>query len=102
MVLVFVAPTSQVMVTDASDESDADCSGDFTLVASTDVPDATDMGAYVTVTSPSAGDTAMAGGEYTVEVMCRSLLARMFFRSLRRTLLTSWDSYVVRSLKSFT
>ncbi|CAM9205054.1 unnamed protein product [Ectocarpus sp. 12 AP-2014] len=57
----------KVMVTDSSDESDMGCSGDFTLIASTDAPDATDMGAYVTVTSPSAGDTAMAGGEYTVE-----------------------------------
>ncbi|CAM9810534.1 unnamed protein product [Ectocarpus sp. 8 AP-2014] len=57
----------KVMVTDSSDESDYGCSGDFTLIASTDAPDATDMGAYVTVTSPSDGDTAMAGGEYTVE-----------------------------------
>lgn len=58
------------MVTDASDESDYDCSGEFTLVASSDAPEASEMGAYVTVTSPAEGDTAMAGGEYTVEVSC--------------------------------
>ncbi|CAM9132063.1 unnamed protein product [Ectocarpus fasciculatus] len=57
----------KVMVTDASDESDMGCSDAFTLVAADDVPDALEAGAYVMVTSPSDGDTAMAGGEYTVE-----------------------------------
>lgn len=52
----------------AEDESDMDCSDDFTLIASEDAPEVGEMGYSLTVTSPSVGDTAMAGEEYTVEV----------------------------------
>ncbi|CAM9925842.1 unnamed protein product [Ectocarpus sp. 4 AP-2014] len=57
----------KVMVTNSNDESSMGCSGDFTLVASTDAPAAGEVGYGLTVTSPSDGDTAMAGGVYTVE-----------------------------------
>lgn len=58
----------KVMVTDVSDEMDADCSDEFTLMASTDAPDVGDMdGPSLMVTSPAEGDVAMAGEEYTVE-----------------------------------
>ena len=58
----------KVMVTDVSDEMDADCSDEFTLMASTDAPDVGDEeGPFLMVTSPAEGDVAMAGEEYTVE-----------------------------------
>lgn len=56
------------MVTNADDESDMGCSDAFTLVASTEAPDVGEMGYSLMVTSPSMGDVAMAGEEYTVEV----------------------------------
>ncbi|CAB1104079.1 unnamed protein product [Ectocarpus sp. CCAP 1310/34] len=57
----------KVMVKNAEDESDMGCSDDFTLIASEDAPEAGEMGYSLTVTSPSDGDTAMAGEVYTVE-----------------------------------
>ncbi|CAM9309581.1 unnamed protein product, partial [Hapterophycus canaliculatus] len=58
----------KVMVMDADDEEDADCSDEFYLMAHTEAPTADDAdGPYVTVTSPTEGDSAEAGEEYTVE-----------------------------------
>lgn len=58
----------KVMVTDVSDESEMDCSDSFILIASEDAPEVGDTdGPSLTVTSPSEGDVAMAGEEYTVE-----------------------------------
>lgn len=56
------------MVTDANNESDMGCSGEFTLVASASAPEAGADGYSITVTSPSEGDTAIANQVYTVEV----------------------------------
>ncbi|CAM9522242.1 unnamed protein product [Ectocarpus fasciculatus] len=57
----------KVRVSDMNNESDTGCSGDFTLVASESAPTAGEVGYSLTVTSPSDGDTAMAGDVYTVE-----------------------------------
>ena len=57
----------KVRVMDVSNESDMDCSDAFTLVASADAPFASEDHS-LTVTSPSTGDMARAGEEYTVEV----------------------------------
>lgn len=56
------------MVKNAMDESDMDCSDAFTLVASSESPAVGEDGYMLTVTSPEAGDVAMAGEEYTIEV----------------------------------
>lgn len=56
------------MVMNADDESDYGCSDAFSLIASTESPEVGEMGYSLTVTSPSMGDIAMAGEEYTVEV----------------------------------
>lgn len=53
----------------ANDEEDYDCSDAFELVApGDDTPIVGDVGSFLDVTSPSTGDIAMAGGEYTIEV----------------------------------
>lgn len=52
-----------------NDEADADCSDEFYLMAEDTAPDGSDAGGpYLTVTSPTEGDSAEAGEEYTVEV----------------------------------
>lgn len=61
---------------DVDNEDDADCSDEFILMASDEVPDVGDSdGPSLDVTSPAEGDSAMAGEEYTVEVcvMCRDM-----------------------------
>lgn len=58
----------KVRVMDVNDESDMDCSDEFYLLASSEAPMVGDEdGPYLIVTSPSEGDVAMAGNEYTVE-----------------------------------
>eukprot|EP00904_Undaria_pinnatifida_P003642 jgi/Undpi1/13279/HiC_scaffold_8.g02941.m1 len=52
----------KVRVMDVNDESNTDCSADFTLVASGDSDEA-----FLVVTAPEAGNMAYAGDEYTVE-----------------------------------
>lgn len=59
----------KVRVMDISDESNMDCSDDFTLLASEEAPSVGDPdGPHLYVTSPEEGDLAFAGEEYTVEV----------------------------------
>lgn len=54
---------------DVDDEDYADCSDEFYLMAHAEAPSAGDAdGPSLTVTSPSSGDSAEAGEEYTVEV----------------------------------
>lgn len=60
----------KVRVMDTNDESNADCSSEFVLAASTAVDDG-DSTRHITVTSPEDGDMAYAGQEYTVEVSMR-------------------------------
>lgn len=56
-------------VADVDDDDSGDCSDEFYLMAHAEAPSAGDAGGpYVTVTSPSSGDSAEAGEEYTVEV----------------------------------
>lgn len=51
-----------------NDESDMDCSDAFSLVSADNSPDVGDDDEpYLMVTSPSEGDMAVAGDEYTVE-----------------------------------
>eukprot|EP00752_Nemacystus_decipiens_P013419 g11882.t1 len=57
----------KVRVANADDEDDSDCSDEFSLLASADAPVVGDEGYYLDVTSPSAGDVALAGSEYTIE-----------------------------------
>lgn len=58
----------KVGVMDVSDESKLDCSDEFFLMASEEAPMVGDEdGPYLMVTSPSDGDVATAGHEYTVE-----------------------------------
>lgn len=67
---MFYVQFEKVRVMDAeSSDSDADCSDEFYLMASVEAPttDSPD-GPYLIVTSPSDGDFAEAGDEYTVEV----------------------------------
>eukprot|EP00904_Undaria_pinnatifida_P002476 jgi/Undpi1/12229/HiC_scaffold_5.g01905.m1 len=56
----------KVRVADAADESNMDCSAEFTLVASESDSDE-DNTRHLYVTSPEEGDLAFAGEEYTVE-----------------------------------
>lgn len=59
----------KVRVADVDDESSADCSDEFYLLASDEAPAAGEAdGPYLTVTAPAEGDMAYAGEEYTVEV----------------------------------
>ena len=59
----------KVRVMDIDDEEDADCSDEFYLLASDEAPAVGDSdGPFLEVTSPSDGDVAVAGEEYTVEV----------------------------------
>lgn len=58
----------KVRVMDTSDESNVDCSGEFTLVASEDADTDGPNERQLVVTSPEDGDMAYAGEEYTVEV----------------------------------
>lgn len=59
----------KVHVMDVDDEEGADCSDAFFLMASDEAVTTPDMDSYyLTVTSPSTGDMAEAGEEYTVEV----------------------------------
>lgn len=60
----------KVRVADAADESNMDCSAEFTLVASESDSDE-DNTRHLYVTSPEEGDLAFAGEEYTVEVSQR-------------------------------
>ncbi|CBN79382.1 EsV-1-163 [Ectocarpus siliculosus] len=58
----------KVRVADVDDDDSGDCSDEFYLMAHAEAPSAGDAGGpYVTVTSPSSGDSAEAGEEYTVE-----------------------------------
>lgn len=51
------------------DDGEADCSGEFYLMASDEAPTFPDPETYyMVVTSPEDGDVAMVGEEYTVEV----------------------------------
>lgn len=60
----------KVRVMDVSDESSVDCSDTFYLLASDEAPSVGDAdGPSLMVTSPAGGDMAMAGDEYTVEVI---------------------------------
>lgn len=63
---------SKVRVADV-ESGEADCSGDFYLVASTDAPEPKPDSYYMIVTSPEEGDVAMAGEEYTIEVRFGSI-----------------------------
>eukprot|EP00752_Nemacystus_decipiens_P003640 g3354.t2 len=56
-----------VRVANVDDESDSDCSEGFSLLTSADLPVVGDDGYFLDVTTPSAGDLAMAGSEYTIE-----------------------------------
>lgn len=59
----------KVRVADATDDSISDCSDEFYLMASEEAPQAGDEdGPSIAVTSPSEGDSAVPGEEYTVEV----------------------------------
>ena len=59
----------KVRVMDVADESNVDCSAEFILVASDEVPSVGDEGGpHLDVTSPEEGDMAFAGEEYTVVV----------------------------------
>lgn len=59
----------KVRVADVDEESNMDCSPPFYLLPSDEAPVAGDVdGPYLKVTSPTNGDMAMAGDEYTVEV----------------------------------
>lgn len=59
----------QVRVADVDGPEEADCSDEFYLMASAEAPVVGAPDApYLFVTSPSTGDMARAGGEYTVEV----------------------------------
>ncbi|CAM9863450.1 unnamed protein product [Hapterophycus canaliculatus] len=57
----------KVRVMDVGDEGEMDCSDSFMLLPSDDAPMAGEEGYYLMVTSPSTGDVAEAGEEYTVE-----------------------------------
>ncbi|CBN79389.1 EsV-1-163 [Ectocarpus siliculosus] len=58
----------KVRVADVDGPQDADCSDEFYLIASAEAPVVGGPDApYLIVTSPSTGDMAQAGGEYTVE-----------------------------------
>lgn len=61
-------PTSQVRVANAADENDYDCSEGFPLLASSEEPTVGDDDYFLEVNSPSTGDVALAGEEYTIEV----------------------------------
>lgn len=67
---------------DVDDEEDGDCSDGFYLLASSEAPSVGDAdGPYLMVTSPSEGDSAEAGEEYTVEVsfdLACCVLLRMY------------------------
>ena len=52
----------------AADEDDFGCSEGFELLPAADAPMVGDEGYFLDVTSPSTGDVAMAGQEYTIEV----------------------------------
>lgn len=59
----------KVRVADATDDSISDCSDEFYLMASEEAPEVgDDDGPTIVVTSPSDGDSAVPGEEYTVEV----------------------------------
>ena len=59
----------KIRVMDVNDESEVDCSDEFTLLASEEAPDVGDEdGPYLYVTAPTSDDVATAGEEYTVEV----------------------------------
>lgn len=59
----------QVRVADVDGPQDADCSDEFYLMTSAEAPVVGGPDApYLMVTSPSTGDMAQAGAEYTVEV----------------------------------
>lgn len=54
---------------DVNDPDQVDCSSEFYLMASEEVPEAGEVeGPYLFVTSPSTGDFALGGEVYTVEV----------------------------------
>lgn len=66
----------QVMVMDVSDEEEAGCSDEFYLMAHEEAPTVGDAdGPYITVTSPTEGDSAEVGEEYTVEVRKKGLVS---------------------------
>lgn len=70
----------KVRVMDVDDESSVDCSDDFILVASEEVPPQDDPdGPYLMVTAPAEDDEAEAGEEYTVEVRALQLWYSMDF-----------------------
>lgn len=59
----------KVRVVDVDDEEDGDCSAEFTLMASDEVPAVGSVdGPYIEVTAPASGDMAKACNEYTIEV----------------------------------
>lgn len=66
-------------VADVNDESYADCSDAFSLLASEEAPDVEEStGPTIAVTSPSEGDSAEVGEEYTVEVRPDRLAGFLF------------------------
>lgn len=52
----------------ANDEDDFGCSEPFELLPSDEMESVGETDYYLEVTSPSTGDVAMAGEEYTIEV----------------------------------